>query len=127
MISLQVFVMKKSPLQILLPSVLAAYLFTAAGLLVLAFGLYHFQLAEMQIEFGIRAIYVLSCMAAGIIAGKRGKNRRFLWGLISGFLYFLILTGISFLLHPASGCSAESLRLPLLLCTAGGIAGGIIS
>lgn len=119
--------MLKSNLRIFFRSLLTAYLFTALLLLFLAFGLYQFQLSEKQITLGIQCIYVLACLLAGIVSGKMGKNRRFLRGLFSGAAYCLLLFLISFSMQQTFAVSSQALLRTFLLCSAGGMIGGMIS
>lgn len=119
--------MEKSNLRILFRSLLPAYLLTAALLLVLAFGLYRFQLTEEQVELGVKGIYLFVCFIAGIIAGKLGKTKKFLRGFFSGAGYYLILFLISFAVMQKPAASGQELLLSLLLCAASGMIGGMIS
>ena len=76
--------MEKSAIQILLRSSLFSYAATAVFLLLLAFGMYRFQWGEKEITLGVRGIYILACFLAGLVAGKKAKRRRFLWGFCAG-------------------------------------------
>ena len=74
----------------------------------------------------MNAVYVLACFFGGLAAGKGGKKRKFLWGLLTGAIYFLVL----FLLSWKTGTERESIRSFLLaaaLCLGGGMLGGMIS
>ena len=108
--------MEKSAIQILLRSSLFSYAATAVFLLLLAFGMYRFQWGEKEITLGVRGIYILACFLAGLVAGKKAKRRRFLWGFCAGALYFLIFLFIwtSFLAPPLQSlCIASFLPLAL--------------
>ncbi len=119
--------MEKSAVRILLRSSVIAYVLTAVLLLLLAFGLYQFHLLESQVTLGIRAIYVIACFFAGFAAGKTAGNRRFLWGLAAGILYFLILLAVSFLISRQITSDTTDLLISFLSCAIGGMAGGMIS
>ena len=80
----------------ILKALLASYIVTGILLFILTFLLYKFNLDEQMVTAGIIVIYVLSTFAAGFIMGKLKKSRKFIWGLGMGFLYFLLLFGISF-------------------------------
>ena len=94
--------MEKSAIQILLRSALFSYAATAVFLLLLAFGMYRFQWGEKEITLGVRGIYILACFLAGLVAGKKAKRRRFLWGFCAGALYFLIFLALSFAFRQSS-------------------------
>ncbi len=119
--------MGKSTLRILLRSVFSAYLLTAIFLLLLAFGLYSLHLTENQINLGVNGIYIISCLIAGIIAGKTARVRRFLWGLAGGCIYFLILLAVSYLIERQIGTDARELLLIFVMCAGGGTIGGMLS
>ena len=53
--------------------------------------LYKMQLSESVVSVGIVVIYVLSGFLGGFLSGKVMKTRRFLWGMLMGAAYFLIL------------------------------------
>ena len=72
-------------------TLIITYFISAILLVALSFALYRFHLQEPQVNAAISAVYVLSCFAGGLIAGKVMKTRRFLWGLLIGLLYFLFL------------------------------------
>lgn len=111
----------------MLKILLLTYVFTGLLLLLLSLGLYKLGLSQGQVRIGILAIYVLSGFFGGFFMGKAGKNRRFLWGVAMGAVYFLVLTLIS--LAANRGLSAGALQLlgELGLCMAGGMLGGMLS
>ena len=80
--------MKPSKLQAVVRGTLFSYVLTALLLTALAFLLYRFRLGESQVSLGINLVYVVSCLAGGFLAGKAARQRRFLWGLFTGILYF---------------------------------------
>ena len=65
----------------LVRTLIITYIISAVLLSALAFALYRFRLPESQIALGVSAVYILSCLIGGFIAGKTIKSRRFLWGL----------------------------------------------
>lgn len=119
--------MEKSGLRIFLRSTFTAYLLTAVCLLALALGLYKFHLTESQVGLGVKAIYIFVCIVAGIIAGKMGRSRRFLWGLLAGAAYYLVLFAVSLLIHRELGGSGKEMLLGFAMCAGSGMIGGMIS
>lgn len=111
----------------LLKTLLITYLLTGILLFALSFVLYKLRLSNKQIQTGVYLIYILSCFLGGFLAGKKLKNRRFLWGMFMGSLYFVVL----FLVSTLSGRPMESgisyLLLVLSICLAGGTSGGMLS
>ena len=92
-----------------LSTLLIMYILTGVALFVLAFLLYKMELTENIVTIGITAIYVVSGLLGGIIIGKRMKTRRFLWGIIMGAAYFLVLLIGSALLN--RGLTSDMLHI----------------
>lgn len=105
--------------------ILMAYVLTGILLLVLAFLLYRFQLSSQTVGAGVILIYLASTFLAGFLAGKKAKNRKWLWGLLMGAGYFVILAAVSLMTHSAG---ENGKFLPsLFLCVGGGMLGGMLS
>ena len=111
----------------ILKCLLLSYLLTTGLLLLLALMLYRFGLSEKIVSICIIAIYIIITFLAGFLAGKREGNRKFLWGLMMGSLYFVILIVLSLIVnHGLSGVSGNLLTV-LMLCGGSGMLGGMIS
>ena len=80
-----------------------------------------------MVTAGIVAIYVLSTFAAGFIMGKLKKSKKFIWGLLMGGIYFLLLFGISFGVYRSFEGNGTSVLTTFLLCTGGGMLGGMLA
>ena len=116
-----------SRLTFILKCLLISYLLTTGLLLLLALMLYRFGLSEKIVSICIIAIYIIVTFLAGFLAGKREGSRKFLWGLMMGSLYFVILTVLSLIVnHGLSGVSGNLLTV-LMLCGGSGMLGGMIS
>lgn len=103
------------------------YVITGLALLVLAFLLLKLQPGENIVSAGILVIYILSCLVGGLIAGKRMKVHKFLWGVLTGTAYFLILLAGSFLLNRGVSDDIVQVTTTLVMCMAAGMIGGMIS
>ena len=110
----------------ILRCLLVSYVVTTVLLLLMTFLLYKFDLGEQEVKLGIMAVYVVSTFAGGFLLGKLVKVRRFLWGLILGCLYFLLLILISIGVYRTVQAGGN-LILAFGLCAAGGILGGMVS
>ena len=116
-----------SRLTFILKCLLISYLLTTGLLLLLALMLYRFGLSEKIVSICIIAIYIIITFLAEFLAGKREGNRKFLWGLMMGSLYFVILIVLSLIVnHGLSGVSGNLLTV-LMLCGGSGMLGGMIS
>lgn len=114
-------------LTFILKCLLLSYLLTTGLLLLLALLLYRFQLTEKVVSVCIVGIYILVTFLAGFLAGKREGNRKFLWGLLLGGLYFLILIVISLIVNQGMGEVAGNFFTVLILCCGSGMLGGMLS
>ena len=110
-----------------LVSLFGGYVITVLGIVIVALLLLLFQISENMVDIGIIIIYVLSCLGAGFIVGKRTKARKFLWGMVSGIIYFLILLLVSFLMRHSMKNIGSDLATVLLICIGSGTLGGMIS
>lgn len=104
-----------------------SYVLTAVLLLLLALLLYKCRISETIVNIGIIVIYIAVCFLAGLITGKKMKCRKYLWGALTGAVYFGILAVLSLLLHKGTGQLSGSFWSTLFLCTASGMLGGMLS
>ena len=73
-------------------SLLASYIVTGILLLVLTFFMYKFELNEKIVSAAIVGIYVVSTLIGGMIIGKLTKSKRYLWGMVLGIIYFVLIS-----------------------------------
>ena len=111
----------------ILRSLLCAFVLTGILLLVLAGLLYKLSLDEGKVTAGIILIYVLSTFVGGFIAGKLLKERKFLWGLTVGILYFGLLMLVSLGLYRSLQGGGADILTTFFLCAGGGMLGGMLS
>jgi len=111
----------------ILKSLLASYIVTGILLLGLTFLVYRFEWDE-QIVIGILvSVYVISTFTGGLILGKLMKNKKYLWGLFVGGVYFLLLTLISYGVYRDFSTNGLNVMTTLLLCVGGGMLGGMVA
>ena len=108
-------------------SLLASYIVTGILLLVLTFFMYKFELNEKIVSAAIVGIYVVSTLIGGVIIGKLTKSKRYLWGMVLGILYFVLLLLITLGVYRTLNGDSVSIVTSLILCAGGGITGGMIS
>lgn len=111
----------------LLKSLMLAYLVTGICLLILAVALYKLHLSETVIGIGIIVIYALASLIAGFFAGKSFGNRKFLWGLLSGSGYFLVLLAVSCAMREDPREITTNIYTTLAICAASGMLGGMFA
>lgn len=111
----------------MLVSLLGGYIITFLGILILAFLLLMFHISENVVDIGIIIIYVLSCFLTGFMIGRRTKTRKFLWGMGSGGIYFLILLLASLIVRQSMQNIGNDLISVLFICVGSGTLGGMVS
>ena len=114
-------------LTFILKCLLLSSLLTTGLLLLLALLLYRFELTEKVVSVCIIGIYILVTFLAGFLAGKREGSRKFLWGLLLGGLYFLILIVISLTVNQGMSEVGGNFFTVLILCCGSGMLGGMLS
>ncbi len=110
-----------------LKALLCAYIVTGVLLLVLSLLLYKAGLSEENVNAGIILIYVISTFSGGFVIGKLTGTRKFLWGLLLGVIYFVLLLLISLGIYHSFQADLMNLATTFLLCAGGGMLGGMIS
>lgn len=122
---------KKNPASALGISLIVMYLLSGVMLLVLAALLYNFELSEATVRIGVIVIYVTSGFVGGFFIGKQMRDRKYLWGLIVGGIYFVLLFVLSLLVKSGTGevLAFDAVRIltTLVLCGVSGMAGGMVS
>lgn len=116
-----------SRLTFIMKCLLISYLITTGLLLFLALMLYRFNLSEKIVSICIIAIYIIVTFLAGFLTGKREGNKKFLWGLLMGTLYFAILIVISLIVNHGMNEVSGDFFTVLVLCAGSGMLGGMLS
>lgn len=111
----------------MLKSLLVAYAVTAVVLMTLAFVLLKFQPDSRKMGIAILACYVISCLTGGWLCGKKAEKRKFLWGLATGIVYFLMLFAVSCMGERTLPLQVMQVLTVFVLCAGSGMAGGMIS
>lgn len=118
---------KSNPLTAIFVSVFAMFIVSGVLLLILALLLYKLEPGESVIKVGIVVIYVVAGLFGGILLGKMRKEQKFLWGLLAGILYFVILFLVSAIVKGGFDMEPARIFTTLILCGASGMAGGMVS
>lgn len=111
----------------ILKILLLMYMITGILLVILAGLLYKLQLSESVVSAGVVIIYVVSGFLGGFVAGKIMKTRKFLWGMVLGGCYFLILVVGSIAFQHGIGMEISRVFTTFILCIASGMIGGMAS
>lgn len=119
--------MNKDKMGAVIKGVLGAYLLTSILLLIVTFLMYRFYPTGEILRIGIGIIYVLSSFIGGLLTGKKMGERRFLWGILTGFLYFLVIFLVSAALGKDIFGETGKIISVLMMCVLGGMLGGMVS
>lgn len=111
----------------LLKSLLVAYGLTGVFLLILSFLVFRLDLGAAPVAAGIVAVYVVSCLAGGFMAGRLIRRDKYLWGLFVGLAYFLLLVFASFMAQRRWDMSFSHLITTFCMCLGGGALGGMLA
>lgn len=103
------------------------YILSGLMLVLLAYIVSQVEKQETVARIGVIVIYILSCLVGGFVMGKWKKQRKFLWGMLAGLLYAIVLVGIAVVIGGGSLPSIAFLLTALCICTFSGMLGGMIS
>lgn len=110
----------------LLKCLLAAYLITGVLLVTVAGLLYKFSLGENVVDISIIVVYCISSLLAGLFFSKGAVNRRFIWGMAAGAVYFLIICAVTFAVERQLHLMSNSCITTLIICAGSGMLGGML-
>lgn len=115
------------PMLFLGKCLLFSYILTGGLLMLLALLLYRFNLSEKIVGICIIGIYVAATFFAGFVAGKKIGSRKFIWGLMMGAAYFLVLLLVSLAVNHSVKELSGNFFTVLILCAGSGMLGGMLS
>lgn len=110
----------------LLKGLLFSYIITAFILLLLSLLMLKLELPSIVISIGINAAYIASSFVGGLFAGKKMEQKKFLWGLLMGIAYFVILMLVSLMMNNTSPLPLGSLLIVFIICSISGMLGGML-
>lgn len=122
---------KKNPATVMGTTLLVMYVVSTILLLILALLLYNMELSEETVRIGIIVIYVASGFTGGFLIGRQMQDKKYLWGLFAGGIYFILLFLLSLMLKATTADApvfdAVRILTTLVLCAVSSMAGGMIS
>ncbi|SET33477.1 TIGR04086 family membrane protein [[Clostridium] polysaccharolyticum] len=118
---------KQSKGTVLAKALFVSYVITGVVLLCLALIMYKAEPSNMFVSAGVVFAYIFSAFVGGMIVGKKTQEKRFLWGILSGVLYFSIIFAISILMKKDILSQIGSTITVFITCGFGGMLGGMLS
>lgn len=94
-------------------------------MLILAFIMLKIDVSLQAQKVFVIIIYLVSTFVGGLILGKVMNKRKFIWGMGCGIVYFLVLLVIAFFVKNPEEVEGISLGLSAVICTFGGMLGGM--
>ena len=112
---------------VVVKGLILSYAVTGALLALLAFLVFRFQLGESVTNLAIVAIYVVVTFIGAFVVGKKVKEQKFLWGLLLGILYIVIISLVAMLISKTFHVTGTANLTTAALCIGGGLLGGMLS
>ena len=111
----------------ILKSLLCACVVTGILLLLLALFVYKLNPEEKQVTIAVMAIYLVSTFVGGFTIGKWNRVRKFLWGMLVGAGYFILLLLVSLGIYHSLKNGGVNAMTTMFLCIGGGLLGGMLA
>lgn len=119
-------VSKNNKMVSLVVAVLAAYLITIFFLLILAFLMLKAGISGTVVSIGIVLTYLISNLIGGFYMGRHVDQKKYLWGLCTSGLYFLVYLALA-VSFGTQGASMGDYANSAIWILAGGAFGGMLS
>lgn len=111
----------------ILKVLIVQYIITGLLVLLLAFLLLKLDLSNGLITAGNIVIYFLSSFIGGFLLGKTADQKRFLWGMGMGVIYFIVLLLLTLLFNTVAGIDTTRMIYTFFICLFSGMIGGMLS
>jgi len=85
------------------------------------------ELSSAVISAGINIAYIISSLSGGFFIGKKMEQKKFIWGLIIGALYFIILLLVSLIMNSGGTLPLGNYFTVFIITSLSGMLGGMIS
>ena len=121
-------VLKKNPvIMLLVKAVLVSFIVSAILLLITSALMLGSNMSASFVGIFVIAIYIIANFLSGLIMGKGMEQRKFLWGIVSGLMYFVVIFVLSIFVMSTKDFSLMATIRTLLICTISGMVGGMVS
>lgn len=115
----------KSQINNLISGVLIGYAITCLVIITYAILITYSSFTGQSLPLVVTITALISVIIAGFDAAKGAKSKGWLWGLIAGLCYSIILVSIGVWINKGFIIDTRSITL-VILCIAGGGLGGVI-
>ncbi len=111
----------------ILEGLLFSYIITGLILLIISFLMLKLEISSGVISGGINIAYIVSTLTGGFFVGRKAEQKKFIWGLILGVFYFVILMLVSIMMSGSGPLQLGSLLTVFVITSLSGMLGGMIS
>ncbi|NLP15771.1 MAG: TIGR04086 family membrane protein [Clostridiales bacterium] len=111
----------------ILEGLVFSYIITGLLLLLISFLMLKLELSSAVISAGINIAYIISSLSGGFFIGKKMEQKKFIWGLIIGALYFIILLLVSLIMNSGGTLPLGNYFTVFIITSLSGMLGGMIS
>ncbi|MCL2571741.1 MAG: TIGR04086 family membrane protein [Defluviitaleaceae bacterium] len=115
----------KSQIKQLVIGVMIGYAITCIVFLAYAMLITYTQMSERNLPMVVAVTTLLSVMIAGFDAAKGATSKGWMWGMIAGFIYVVIMGIIMMVMLPGFFADGRTATV-IILSIAGGGLGGIL-
>ena len=120
--------MRKNPAMMLLfKAVLTAFIVSAILLFITSAIMSKSELSAGVVSTLVIVTYIVSNLLCGVILGKTMEQKKFMWGLYGGLLYFAIIFIFSLVITGTKDFNLFTTVKVLMICGLSGMFGGMIS
>lgn len=110
----------------MLAGLLMSTVVTALMLLLLALLMSMTDMGSGSMKIGVYLIYIAAALSGGWMAGRKIGFKKFLWGVLSGLLYYVLLCVVSALSGGMSESGFTIQVTTMLMSLGGGMLGGML-
>ena len=100
---------------------------TAIMILLMTLLFYKAEIDENGIRIGAVITYLITTFIGGFIFGKVNESKKYLFGLMIGAVYFVLLIICSAMFGSGENMFSGRMIIAMISCLSGGMLGGMIS
>lgn len=100
---------------------------TATMILLMSLLFYKAEIDDKGIKLGVVITYFITTFIGGFIFGKVNEKKKYLFGILIGVIYFLLLMVCSLIWGNIETLFTGRILAALISCIAGGMIGGMVS
>lgn len=116
----------KTTMILILKGLILSYGITDMILAFLALGIWKWEFSDLTVNIGMIAAYILSALFGGFYLGKKKKEKKFIWGILLGVCYILILLLAALCMDGSLVTLNRNTITTAFICILSGMLGGML-